>query len=55
VTLLLAGDDNVVATDQEIYPTRPRAGDTPLQPESRLRLRRLLDPDRTELRHSFFR
>jgi exodeoxyribonuclease-3 len=43
VPAVLAGDYNVVPTDQDIYPTRSWAKDALLQPESRAAFRRLLD------------
>jgi exodeoxyribonuclease-3 len=43
VPAVLAGDYNVVPTDQDIYPTRSWANDALLQPESRAAFRRLLD------------
>ncbi|HTD29630.1 MAG TPA: endonuclease/exonuclease/phosphatase family protein, partial [Xanthomonadaceae bacterium] len=41
--VVLAGDFNVVPTDQDIYPSRSWAKDALLQPESRACFRRLLD------------
>src|ERR1700729_1155972 len=41
--VVLAGDFNVVPTDQDIYPSRSCAKDALLQPESRACFRRLLD------------
>jgi exodeoxyribonuclease III len=43
VPAVLAGDYNVVPTDQDIYPTKSWANDALLQPESRAAFRRLLD------------
>jgi exodeoxyribonuclease III len=43
VPAVLAGDYNVVPTDQDIYPTKSWANDALLQPESRVAFRRLLD------------
>jgi exodeoxyribonuclease-3 len=40
---VLAGDFNVVPTDRDIYPTTSYAKNALVQPESRLRFRRLLD------------
>jgi exodeoxyribonuclease III len=42
VPAVLAGDYNVVPTDQDIYPTKSWAKDALLQPESRAAFRRLL-------------
>jgi exodeoxyribonuclease-3 len=42
VPAVLAGDYNVVPTDQDIYPTRSWTNDALLQPESRAAFRRLL-------------
>ena len=42
VPAVLAGDYNVVPTDQDIYPTRSWANDALLQPASRAAFRRLL-------------
>jgi exodeoxyribonuclease III len=42
VPAVLAGDYNVVPTDQDIYPTKSWANDALLQPESRAAFRRLL-------------
>lgn len=41
--VVLAGDFNVVPTDQDIYPTTSWADDALLQPESRARYRALVD------------
>jgi exodeoxyribonuclease III len=41
--VVLAGDFNVVPTDQDIYPSKSWSKDALLQPESRARFRRLLD------------
>lgn len=43
VPAVLAGDYNVVPTDQDIYPTKSWANDALLQPQSRAAFRRLLD------------
>jgi exodeoxyribonuclease III len=43
VPVVLAGDYNVVPTDQDIYPTKSWAKDALLQPQSRTAFRRLLD------------
>jgi exodeoxyribonuclease-3 len=40
--VILAGDYNVVPTDEDIYPSKSWAKDALLQPESRARFRRLL-------------
>ncbi len=40
--VVLAGDNNVVPTDFDIYPTRSWANDALLQPGSRTAFRRLL-------------
>jgi exodeoxyribonuclease III len=48
VPAVLAGDYNVVLTDQDIYPTRSWANDALLQPESRAAFRRLLDQGWTD-------
>ena len=48
VPAVLAGDYNVVPTDQDIYPTRSWANDALLQPESRAAFRRLLDQGWTD-------
>jgi exodeoxyribonuclease III len=41
--VVLAGDFNVVPTDQDIYPSRSWSKDALLQPQSRARFQRLLD------------
>jgi exodeoxyribonuclease-3 len=41
--VVLAGDFNVVPTDQDIYPSKSWSKDALLQPESRACFRRLLD------------
>ena len=43
VPVVLAGDYNVVPTDQDIYPTKSYAKDALLQPESRRLFQRILD------------
>jgi exodeoxyribonuclease III len=43
VPAVLAGDYNVVPTDEDIYPTKSWANDALLQPESRAAFRRLLE------------
>ena len=48
VPAVLAGDYNVVPTDQDIYPTRSWAKDALVQPESRAAFRRLLDQGWTD-------
>jgi len=48
VPAVLAGDYNVVPTDQDIYPTRSWANDALLQPESRAAFQRLLDQGWTD-------
>src|SRR5918995_4098468 len=48
VPAVLAGDYNVVPTDQDIYPTKSWANDALLQPESRAAFRRLLDQGWTD-------
>ncbi len=48
VPAVLAGDYNVVPTDQDIYPTRSWANDALLQPQSRAAFRRLLDQGWTD-------
>ncbi len=48
VPAVLAGDYNVVPTDQDIYPTTSWANDALLQPESRAAFRRLLDQGWTD-------
>jgi exodeoxyribonuclease III len=48
VPAVLAGDYNVVPTDQDIYPTRSWANDALLQPASRAAFRRLLDQGWTD-------
>ena len=48
VPAVLAGDFNVVPTDQDIYSTRSWANDALLQPESRAAFRRLLDQGWTD-------
>src|ERR671919_561039 len=48
VPAVLAGDYNVVPTDQDIYPTKSWAKDALLQPESRAAFRRLLDQGWTD-------
>jgi exodeoxyribonuclease-3 len=48
VPAVLAGDYNVVPTDQDIYPTKSWATDALLQPESRAAFRRLLDQGWTD-------
>jgi len=48
VPAVLAGDHNVVPTDQDIYPTKSWANDALLQPESRAAFRRLLDQGWTD-------
>jgi exodeoxyribonuclease-3 len=46
--VVLAGDYNVVPTDQDIYPSKSWAKDALLQPESRKAYRRLLDQGWTD-------
>jgi exodeoxyribonuclease-3 len=46
--VVLAGDYNVVPTDQDIYPSKSWAKDALLQPESRTAYRRLLDQGWTD-------
>jgi exodeoxyribonuclease III len=46
--VVLAGDYNVVPTDQDIYSTKSWAKDALLQPESRAAFRRLLDQGWTD-------
>jgi exodeoxyribonuclease-3 len=46
--VVLAGDYNVVPTDQDIYPTTSWNDDALLQPESRAAFRRLLDQGWTD-------
>ena len=41
--VVLAGDYNVVPTDEDIYPTRSWGNDALLRPQSRVAFRRLLD------------
>jgi exodeoxyribonuclease-3 len=48
VPAVLAGDYNVVPTDQDIYPTKSWAKDALVQPESRAAFRRLLDQGWTD-------
>jgi exodeoxyribonuclease-3 len=48
VPAVLAGDYNVVPTDQDIYPTKSWAKDALLQPESRAAFARLLDQGWTD-------
>jgi len=48
VPAVLAGDYNVVPTEQDIYPTRSYAQNALLQPESRAAYRRLLDQGWTD-------
>ena len=48
VPAVLAGDYNVVPTDQDIYPTKSWAKDALLQPESRAAFQRLLDQGWTD-------
>jgi exodeoxyribonuclease-3 len=48
VPVVLAGDYNVVPTDQDIYPTTSWKNDALLQPESRKAFRRLLDQGWTD-------
>jgi exodeoxyribonuclease-3 len=48
VPAVLAGDYNVVPTDQDIYPTKSWSNDALLQPESRAAFRRLLDQGWTD-------
>jgi exodeoxyribonuclease III len=48
VPAVLAGDYNVVPTDQDIYPTKSWANDALLQPESRAAFRHLLDQGWTD-------
>jgi len=48
VPAVLAGDYNVVPTDQDIYPTRSWAKDALVQPESRAAFRRLLEQGWTD-------
>ncbi len=48
VPAVLAGDYNVVPTDQDIYPTKSWAKDALLQPASRAAYRRLLDQGWTD-------
>ena len=48
VPVVLAGDFNVVPTDQDIYSTRSWADDALLQPESREAFKRLLDQGWTD-------
>jgi exodeoxyribonuclease III len=48
IPVVLAGDFNVVPTDQDIYPTRSWDDDALLQPESRAAFARLLDQDWTD-------
>ena len=48
VPAVLAGDYNVVPTDQDIYPTRSWANDALLQPASRAAFQRLLDQGWTD-------
>jgi exodeoxyribonuclease-3 len=48
VPAVLAGDYNVVPTEQDIYPTKSWANDALLQPESRAAFRRLLDQGWTD-------
>jgi DNA polymerase-1 len=43
ITVVLAGDFNIVPTDRDIYPTTSYAKDALLQPQSRALFRRLLD------------
>jgi exodeoxyribonuclease III len=52
VSVILAGDYNVVPTDFDIYPTRSWDDDALLQPESRAKFRRLLRQGWTDaIRH----
>jgi exodeoxyribonuclease III len=53
VPAVLAGDYNVVPTDQDIYPTTSWANDALLQPESRAAFRRLLDQGWTDAIRTF--
>ena len=46
--VVLAGDYNVVPTDQDIYPTKSWTKDALLQPASRAAFRRLLDQGWTD-------
>ncbi len=48
VPAVLAGDYNVVPTDQDIYPTKSWTKDALLQPESRAAFQRLLDQGWTD-------
>ncbi len=48
VPVVLAGDYNVVPTDQDIYPTRSWAGNALLQPQSRRAFARLLEQGWTD-------
>ena len=48
VPVVLAGDYNVVPTEQDIYPTKSWDKDALLQPESRAAFRRLLDQGWTD-------
>jgi exodeoxyribonuclease-3 len=48
VPAVLAGDYNVVPTDQDIYPTKSWRSDALLQPESRAAFQRLLDQGWTD-------
>ncbi len=48
VSIVLAGDYNVVPSDRDIYPTKSYAKDALLQPESRKRLDRILDQGWTD-------
>ena len=48
VPAVLAGDYNVVPTDQDIYPTKSWAKDALLQPESRAAFQRLLNQGWTD-------
>jgi len=48
VPVVLAGDFNVVPTDDDIYPTTSWSNDALLQPESRAAFRRLLDQGWTD-------
>jgi len=48
VPAVLAGDFNVVPTDQDIYPTTSWANDALLQPQSRAAFRHLLDQGWTD-------
>jgi exodeoxyribonuclease-3 len=52
VPAVLAGDYNVVPTDQDIYPTKSWANDALLQPESRAAFQRLLDQGWTDAIHT---